>query len=316
MNLRQQMTFLESQAAHIESRVRMIKHASIQYPALVGISREASPHADSILYYSFDGTGEMVDLANRGNDFPLVELLEQQHSVSIQWKGLAYDWSDREIGRAMLLGQNLSDRKVRLSFRIAEEEKERVFLEGDAGSGWDGMINNPNVPREWRSTDDMHQWETAEDETIFNDVNQLIGGAWSDTNQVRICDTLCLPVDQFVALGRPMGNDANQSVMEYIRKYNPYTALTGQPLMIRTIRQLSTAGDSVETPSGTWANRTATTRAIAYPRDMDVLRYHIPQELQFIEPQRLGTNWKYHGTMVLGGLEIMEPNAMRYLDNI
>ena len=318
--LQQQFQFLESRAAHIESRVRMIEHGTIQYPQLVGISREANPHADSILYYSYDGTGEMVDLANRANDFPNVAVVENQHSVNIQWKGLAYDWSDREIGRAMLVGTNLSDRKVRLAFRIAEEEKERTFLEGDAGYRWDGMINNTNVPRTLHTT----SWETDSDENVFNAVNRLIGGAWSGTNQVHICDTLLLPVDTFVALGRPMGNDASRSVMDYIKKYNPYTALTGNELMIRTLRQLNTAGDSragVDTNNGypanfDWASRMATTRAIAYPRNMDVLRYHIPQELQFIEPQRMGMLWKYHGTMVLGGLEIMLPNAMRYLDGV
>ena len=308
--LQQRLTFMESQAAHIESRVRMIQYGSIQHPALVGISREASPHADSIVYYSFDGTGDMIDLANRGNDYPLVQLLEEQHTVSIQWKGLAYDWSDREIGRALLVGQSLSDRKVRLAFRIAEEEKERIFLNGDSNYGWDGMVNHGSIPRQRGAGD----WAAADDTAIFNEVNTLIGGAWEETNQVRICDTLLLPVSSFVALGRPMGNDANQSVMEYIRKYNPYTALTGNPLMIRTLRQLDEAGD--DRADLTAGERIPGKRAIAYPRDMDVLRYHIPQELQFIEPQRVGTNWIYHGTLVLGGLEIMEPRAMRYLDNI
>ena len=298
--LEQRLAFVESQAAHIEPRARMIQHGYIQYPQLVGISREASPHADSIIYYSYDGTGEMIDVANRGNDFPLVELLQEQHTVPIQWKGLAYDWSDREIGRAMLMGLPLSDRKIRLAFRIAEEEKEKVFLNGNAAQGWDGMINTAAVPTATAST----VWSSATDDVIFNDVNSLIGGGWEATNQVRVADTLLLPVEQFVALNRPMGDNANRSILNYIMENNPYTSLTGNPLMVRTVRQLTDAG------AGT------TDRAVAYPRDMDVLRYHIPQELQFIEPQRMGTTWKYHGVMVLGGLEIMEPTAIRYLDGI
>ena len=122
---------MESQAAYIESEARMIKYGSIQYPDLVGISREASPHADVITYYSYDGTGTMADIANRATDYPFVETAQQQHNVDIHWKGLAYDWSDREIGRAMLVGLPLADRKVRVAFRIAEEEKERVVLDGD-----------------------------------------------------------------------------------------------------------------------------------------------------------------------------------------
>lgn len=298
--LQQRFQFMESQAAHIESRVRMIQHAYIQYPELVGISREASPHADSIIYYSYDGTGRMISLANRANDIPLLEVQRAQHSVPLDWRALAYDWSDWEIGRAMYVGQNLPDQKVRTAFRIAEEEKERVFLYGDTDLGWDGMINNPNIPVDTES----ETWDNADDKEIFRNVNELLGGAWVQTNQVRICDTLLLPLNQLVSLGRPMGDSANRSILQYIAEHNIYTQSTGKKLMIKTLRQLDGAGAG------------GTDRAIAYPRDMEVLRFHVPQELQFIEPQRVGMTWVYHGTMSLAGLEIMEPNAMRYLDGI
>ena len=278
----------------------MIQHGYIQYPKLVGISREASPHADTITYYSYDGTGEMIDVANRATDIPFVEVSTEQHNVDIQWKALAYDWSDREIGKAMLTGINLEQRKVRTAFRIAEEEKERVFLNGNAAYGWDGMINNTTIP----TATATNEWSTATALQIQSDINELLVGSWDATNQVRIADTLLLPVDQFGRLQNPMGDDANRSIMSYIKENNIYTSTTGNELMVMTVRQLQDAG------AGT------TDRAIAYPRDMDVLRYHIPQELQFIEPQRVGMSWIYYGNMVLGGLEIMEPTAMRYLDGI
>lgn len=292
--------FMESQAAHIESRVRMIQYGSIQYPDLVGISREASPHADSIVYYSYDGTGDMVDLANRGTDYPFVETQQDQHTVPIQWKGLAYDWSDREIGRAQLVGLPLSDRKVRVAFRIAEEEKERVVLEGQSDYGWDSLIKHSSITVDSPNA----AWDGATGDQIIDDVNDLLTAIYSGTNQVRIADTLLLPVVQMTRLATLRLPDTNMSVLEYLRKNNVYTLTTGNELMIRSVRQLATAGAS------------NTTRAMAYTRDMDVLRFHVPQELQFIEPQRQGARWIYHGHMVLGGLEIMEPNACRYLDGI
>ena len=42
-------------------------------------------------------------------------------------------------------------------------------------------------------------------------------------------------------------------------------------------------------------------RMVAYSRDADVLRFHIPQELQFLEPQRRADTWVYYGHGVLGG---------------
>ena len=143
--LASRLQFMESQAAYIESRARMIQHGSIQYPSLVGIERSASPFADVITYYSWDGTGDMIDLANRANDYPFVEVTQAQHNVPIEWKGLAYDYSDREVGRAMLTGVPLSDRKSRIAFRIWEEIKDDVFINGDSAKGWDGFINVANV---------------------------------------------------------------------------------------------------------------------------------------------------------------------------
>ena len=296
------LQFVESQAAHIEANARMVQHGSIQYPELVGISREASPYADVITYYSWDGTGDMIDLSNRGNDYPFVQVSQQQHNVNIEWKGLAYDWSDREIGRAMMTGIPLSDRKVRMAFRIWEEEKDRVFINGDASKGWDGFVNNSNVPVLTALTATFAASTGIE---IAEAVNEALSAVYSSTNQVRIADTLCLPVAQATLMAtKAIGDDADRNVMSYIRENNIYTQMTGRPLMIRTLRQLDGAGAG------------GTDRMVAYSRDMNVLRYHIPQELQFLEPQRRADSWVYYGYGVQAGLEIMEPGAMRYQDGI
>ena len=302
MPLDPQYAFLVSQAAHIESKIRLIKYSEIQYPELLGIDRSASPYADTITYFSSDGTGTMIDISNKGNDFPFVDESLAQHNVDVYWKGLAYGWSDQELGRAMLLGQSLSDRKTRIAFRVAEEEKERVALMGDSDKGWDSLLNAPST--QVTHVTAAKTWASANDEEIFNDVNNMIGGIYGTTKKVRIADTLLLPVAQFVLLSRPMGNDASKSIMEYIKKYNPYTAKTGRDLMIKAINELDGIGAS------------NADRAVAYSRDMEVVRYHIPQELTFTEPQRVAVSWNYYGTMVLAGVEIMEPGAFRYLNGI
>ena len=303
-SLASRFQFMESQAAYIEPDARMIKYGHIQYPDLVGIDRAASPHADVITYYSYDGTGTMVDIANRATDYPFVETAQQQHNVDIHWKGLAYDWSDREIGRAMLVGLPLADRKVRVAFRIAEEEKERVVLEGDANKGWDSLINKV-APNAIPIQNAAGVWTSRTADQIIEEINSLLTGIYSGTNQVRMADSLLLPVDQMTYLASTRIPDTNMTIGQFVRDNNIYTQLTGNPLMIRSVRQLNEIAPSNED------------RAMAYVKDMDVVRFHVPQELQFIEPQRgPGPMWVYYGHMVLGGLEIMEPNGCRYLDGI
>ena len=295
------LQFVESQAASVESRVRMILHGSIQYPDLVGVSREADPFADTITYYSYDGTGDMIFLSNRGNDYPFVQITQAQHNVNIEHLGLAYDWSDREIGRARQTGVSLPDRKTRIAFRIWEEKKDDLFINGDSDKGWDGFINIANVA----SPNASATFAASTGIEIANIVNEALGDVWDGTNQVRYADTLVLPPEQMNVLAtKPIGDNANRNTLAYIKENNIYTQMTGNPLMIRTLRQLKGAGG------------TNSDRMVVYSRDMDVVRFHVPRELQFTEPQRRADTYVMYGSGVLAGLEVMEPGAFRYRDNI
>ena len=299
--LASRLQFMESQAAYIESRARMIQHGSIQYPSLVSIDRSASPHNDTITYYSYDGTGDMIFLANRGNDYPMVEVTQAQHNVNIEHLGLSYDYSDREIARAMVTGTPLADRKTRISFRIWEEKKEDIFINGDSDRGWDGFISVANVA----SPNASATFASSTGLVIADIINAALSDVSDGTNQVRYANTLVLPVEQYNLIAtKPIGDNADKSVLQYIMDHNVYTSQFGSPLMIRTLRQLKGAGG------------TNSDRMIAYSRDADVLRFHVPQELQFTEPQRRADTWVYYGSGVVAGLEVMEPGAFRYLDNI
>ena len=57
-------------------------------------------------------------------------------------------------------------------------------------------------------------------------------------------------------------------------------------------------------------------RAIAYRRDPEVLRFHLPMPLRFMEPQQHLITYIVPGIMRIGGLEIRLPKAIRYLDLI
>ena len=91
---------------------------------------------------------------------------------------------------------------------------------------------------------------------------------------MRIADSLLLPVAQFTYIASTRIPDTNMTIGAFVKENNVYTQVTGNPLMIRSVRQLNEIAPSSED------------RAMAYVKDMEVLRFHVPQELQFIEPQR------------------------------
>ena len=97
----------------------------------------------------------------------------------------------------------------------------------------------------------------------------------------------------------------NMTVLQWIQKYNVYTAQTGQPLIIRAVRALATAGAG------------GTARAIAYRRDPQIVKMHIPMPHRFLPVWQTGPiTFDVPGIFRLSGVEIRRPGAFRYLDLI
>jgi hypothetical protein len=75
--------------------------------------------------------------------------------------------------------------------------------------------------------------------------------------------------------------------------------------MIRVVRGLDTAGAS------------GNGRAIAYRRDPEVLKIHIPMTHRFLPVWQTGPLvYDVPGVFRIAGLEIRRPGALRYLDGV
>ena len=236
----QHLAFLQSQAAHIEAEVYQIKYASIQYPDLVPVDTSAPPFSGQITYYSEDGTGEADFLANRGTDFPTVDLVRTQHNVAIENLGISYQYDMFELGHAQRLGMNLTADKARVARRVAEEKIDQITMMGHAPAGWDGLVNNSNVsavaaPLSGAAgTDDDNDagngrlWANKTAHEILKDVQEALADVWSTTSSIELADTVLLSPSRFSVLANtPLGDEANKSIADYLMQYNSYTMQTG-----------------------------------------------------------------------------------------
>jgi hypothetical protein len=94
-------------------------------------------------------------------------------------------------------------------------------------------------------------------------------------------------------------------VLDYLATKNVYTQITGRPLTIRALRGLETAGQG---GSG---------RMVAYRRDPQVLKMHIPMPHQFLPVMQTGPMvFDVPGIFRVAGLEVRRPKAVRYVDGI
>ena len=82
--------------------------------------------------------------------------------------------------------------------------------------------------------------------------------------------------------------------MAHIKATNLFTAMSGEALDITGDRRL-------------------TNKVVAYRKDPDVLRLHVPMPLKFLPPQQENLHVTTPGMFRTSGLEVRSPGAIREL---
>ena len=301
--------FLISQTAAIEQQAYQIRYPDIQYPQLVPVDTSASEWARTITYFSMDKTGQAAWFTGASSDVPLADVSRDKYEVTIEMAAIGYGYNLEELGQAMMIpGMNLSADRAAAARRAAEEYIDDIVLNGDSNKGWTGLINDTSVTKAdapAASGGSSRAWQDKTPDEIIKDVNDALTGVYSDSRQVEMADTMAIPVEAYTDLASRRLTDTSMTVMDYVQRANVYTAQTGQPLTIRTIRGLE---DAAASSKG---------RMIAYRRDPQVLRLHLPMPHRFLPVWQTGPmSFVAPGIFRIGGLEIRRPGAVRYVDQI
>ena len=306
----QALSFLTQQAAHIESEVYKIKYPSIQYSTLVPVDTSAGEWANIVTFYSQDQVGKADWFQAKASDMPRADVNSTQHNHGISMAAIGYGYDLEEINYARRVNMNLAMDKADSARLAAEQFIDSLTLVGDANKNMGGLINNALITPTTAPADGTGSATTFASKTgdqIARDVNAKLSLINTASYGIELADTIALPLDQYnlLATKRLGTNGESITVMEWLMKYNTYTAQTGQPLTIRVIRQLDTAGGS---SSG---------RMVAYRKDPSVLKLHMPMTHRFLPVWQTGPmRFDVPGVMRTGGLEIRRPGSVAYLDGI
>jgi hypothetical protein len=296
--------FVISQTAHIESQVNETVYPDIQYPSLIPVDTSANPYSKTVEYYSSDKFGAADWINGNSGDMPLAGTELAKHQTSVYTAGIGYGFGWEEIEQAAMLGQNLAATDAMAARRAYEEMVDRVALTGDTSKGFKGLINSSDVTADSALTGAWDGGSTTEDQ-VLADINEAILDVASTTQYASIADTLLLPFNKLNTLATTRLGDTQSTILQFLRENNTYTAMTGLPLTIRGVRGLETAGDS------------SSARMVAYRRDPQVLKLHIPMPHRFLAPfAKTALYTEVPGVFRLGGLDIRRPKEVRYKDGI
>jgi len=306
----QALGFLTEQASFIEAEVVKVLYPDIQYPALVPVDSSAPEWAKSVTYFSMDMTGRADWFHHEAKDIPLADVAREKFETGVRMAGIGYRYTLEELGQAMMVGQNLSSERAAAARRSYEEFLDDKILNGDTGMNFLGLINNTAVTSvlaaETGGVAGHTDWANKTGDQIITDINTALSAINTNSLQIELADTVLLPVAEMNRLATTrLASASDMSVFEWVMRYNVYTAQTGQPLMIRAVRGLETAGTA---SSG---------RMIAYRRDPAVLKVHIPMPHRFLPVWQTGPiTFDVPGIFRFAGLEIRRPGAVRYVDGI
>lgn len=301
--------FLTPQFYNIEAGIYARRYPSFDYASLVPVVTEGDPWARGTLFRSSDAAGAASFISGKGFDVPYADVTRDQFLKGFELGGIGYEWSMEEIRVAMLEGRNLSDEKAQAARVAAEQFLWNIAMTGSTEKSWTGLVNDANVPSTTATADGTGSsalWSAKTPDQILRDVNAALAGVYTGTSEVEVADTLLLPWSRLNTMATTrVGDNATDTVFSFLQKYNTYTAQSGQPLTIRSLRALNTAGAS------------GTARMVAYRRSPDVVRFHLPMPHQFLPPfQKSSMTWEVAGILRTGGTEVRLPKAMSYIDGI
>lgn len=310
------LSFLVQQATSIEAQVVRILYPDIQYPSLIPVDTSANQWAKSVTYFSMDRAGQAQWFNAAASDIALADVSRTKYEQAIEMAGIGYRYNLEELGQAMMIpGQNLSSERAEAARRAYEEFVDRVVLRGDTAKGLTGIMNTAGITtihaiadggKTLGATDGSPDWSDKTGEQIARDVNDALSGVYSESLQIEMADTVLLPVVSLnIAATKQYSIASDTTVLEWLKKNNVYTSVTGQPLTVRAVRGLETAGAG------------STGRMIVYRRDPQVLKMHIPMTHRFLPVWQTGPIvFDVPGIFRLGGLEIRRPGAVRYVDGV
>lgn len=298
--------FVIAQGRNIEARIYTKRYPTFNYAQVIPVVTAGNAWAIGTTFFSVDTAGEAKFLSGAGTDMPFNAATMDQASHDFAMIGSGWEWNIEEVNQAVLYGIDLSGTKAMSATDKVERLLNSIAFAGSTEKNWTGFANSPDVPRADVATPGTF-WPAKTIDQILIDVNEVLSRVRTQTNEVEYADSLALPPDAFRRLAtiRLGVGDGLLNGLEYVRKNNVYTAESGAALNIYPVRELATASQD------------GGGRMVAYRRDEEVVRFHMPMPRRVLQPRQKSIMGFETGIIArTGGTEWRLPKAAAYADEV
>ena len=303
--------YLTNNLQAIHSTMEEILYTMFRLPEFIPIVGDVPEGAKTYAYRVTDRAGRGEFIENDGTSAPSANVAQRLVPYELRYAGIVPQWTMEDLRNAMLTGLALDTETIDAGMEGAINHIEEFALVGDTARNIKGLSNLPTtgnlgVNREDGGVD----FSSATAEDIRELITTRIGMVIEDTAEVfgrTIRSGLCvyMPINEFnIVTSKPIGDNVEKSIWDYVRMFNPWTEYTGEQPMLKAVQELKNAGPS------------NAQRMVIAVNDRRVWEMAVP-----IYPRILTTiNYGYTVTAPMeykmSALNVKRPSTIRYVDGI
>ena len=267
-----------------------------------------------------------------GSQPPTVDSNIRKYAADLWLGNIEAAYTDEDMRNALHVGRPLQASKIEDAMVGANNHLEIVGFQGDEDiPGSTGIFNQAttgNSATASRVTPGSaiitatgatatDNWVAFEAKEKVDALNAIIGKIIVDTNELitRRDNTgdLCIVMapDIFnITSTEAYGDNANQSVMDYVAMKNPWTNRTNRNIMFKSLSELSDLGTAVS------AGNNTSVRMAIYVKDEDIMEMRLafaPRLMRvFQEARQVTLPFEYK----FGTLQVKRNNCIVYFDDL
>jgi len=250
------------------------------------------------------GKGKFID--NSGKDAGTASVSLQTVPYNIERGGIIPNWNDADLRSAAFTGIALDTKTIEAGTEGCLDHIEEVGLLGNSAYGFEGLINNSDIPASGSAKTIANM--SPDEMVAFIQTN--VAAIIAQTSEVmsRIIKgglTIYLPLAQETLIGdTKLADDASKTVWEYVKVNNQWSRRTGTELKMQTVAELAGAGDG------------GSDRCLFGFNNERIMEMAMP-----IQPRIVRTIERHYGIDApmeyqISGLNVKRATAMRYVDDI
>lgn len=292
---------------------------NVEYPAFratefIPLSTEVPAGSLVFTYRMWNKSGTARVIHNFAKDLPSADVQADEFPSPVITLGMSYDFSVIDIQRAAMSQAPIESMKADAARFAIEFLQEQIAAFGSANDGVPGLTNAPGVTSSiqvstggtWlaqiaaigAATPSAPASAVAATQGIAADVNIMKSNIRNRTFGIHTANTLLLPVNLYTALECAPRSPAftDDTILDYLEKLCN--------IDIEMWPQLDNLGT------------TGNGRVMAYEKDPNVLKLVVAQPFTQLPPQPVGLSWIVPCLSQVGGVMVIRPQAVTYMDGL